>query len=206
MVLVEAAAWVATTIAVVGVLPQVTRLLRTGDAVGVSLVAPMFGVASESGWTAYTLQADLWSAAPEAILMVLANVVLAGTIIRTGAATAAALLVSCAWAGLLGTLTVAGGWTMLGAALGVSYAGQMGPAVWTVYRVATPTGIAPVYWLANLVEAALWGVYGAVHRDQAVLLFALVGVTASGAILLRWSTTRGCGQPAVATTSYSHAR
>jgi hypothetical protein len=118
--------------------------------------------------------------------MVLANVVLARAIVRTGAATVWALVVSGAWAATLCSLTAVGGWTVLGAALGLSYAGQMGPAVWTAYRTRVPTGIAPVYWLANLTETALWGLYGVVHRDRAVVLFALVGVTASSAILLRW--------------------
>ncbi len=177
-------------------------------------------MASESGWTVYTLHAALWSATPEAILLVVANIVLVRAIIRTGAAVTWGLAVSCAWAFALGAFVMLGGWAALGAVLGLAYAGQVGPSIWSTYRVQAPTGIAPTYWVANLVEAGLWGLYGTVHRDRAVVLFALVAMAAAGLILIRWSTMRwrlgddwspgrlpvGGPEPTTATLASSQAR
>ena len=80
----EAAALIATALALVGAVPQLRRLAVTGDANGVSLTNATLGVGSELGWVAYTLQGSLWSAIPEAALMAVTNVLLARALMRAG--------------------------------------------------------------------------------------------------------------------------
>ena len=84
MLTAEAAALVATALALVGALPQLRRLAVTGDTNGVSLTNATLGVGSELGWVAYTLQGSLWSAIPEAALMAVTNLLLARALMRAG--------------------------------------------------------------------------------------------------------------------------
>jgi hypothetical protein len=190
MELVELAAMTATGLSATSVLPQVRRLIRTGDAVGVSMATATLGVASEASWIAYTLQRQLWGALPVAAVMVAANLLLAGTIRRAGVPPTGAVVAGVAWAGGLIAVTMAGGWGALGAVLGVGYAVQVGPAVWAAYRTWAPSGIAPATWAATLAECGLWGVYALARADPALMGLAIVGTAASSAVLVRWFATR----------------
>jgi hypothetical protein len=149
----------------------------------------MFGVASEGAWSVYAAQAQLWAAAPEAILMVVANLALARAIVRTGASTSGPLIASFAWAAVLVATTLFGGWSTLGVLLGLAYAVQAAPSIWSVYRVRVPTGIAPGRWMATVAESSLWVTYGTAHRDRAVALYGLLALIVAVAILVRWTAT-----------------
>ncbi len=52
----------------------------------VSVTTPSLGVATELAWVVYAVHEGLWSALPEAVLMVAANVVLAVVLWRAGSA------------------------------------------------------------------------------------------------------------------------
>ena len=91
------AALVATVLALVGALPQLHRLVRTGDSNGVSLANATLGVGSELRWVAYTLQGSLWSAVPEAAIMAVTNALLAVALVHTGIAVVRPFIVSAAW-------------------------------------------------------------------------------------------------------------
>jgi hypothetical protein len=69
--------------------------------------------------------------------------------------------------------------------LGVAYGVQVTPCVWSAFRVRQPTGIALHTWTMNLVEAALWGIYGLAHGDIPIVLYAVIGTVASAAIVGR---------------------
>jgi uncharacterized protein with PQ loop repeat len=181
----ELVAWVATALAAASALPQVRRLRTTSDLAGVSLAGPAIGAVTEAGWLVYVAEVELWSAAPEPVLMVIANVALATAICRRGGALVTALVVGVGWAATLTVVTTAGGWAALGAMLGIAYGVQMTPYVWSAFRVRRPTGIAPHTWLMNLIESALWGAYGLTHGDVPIMLYAAIGTTTSAAILAR---------------------
>jgi uncharacterized protein with PQ loop repeat len=181
----ELVAGVATVLAATSALPQLRRLRTTQDLSGVSLAGPAIGAVTEAGWLVYVVEVGLWSAAPEPVLMVVADVALAVAITRRGGPLATALVAGVVWAAALIVVTTAGGWAALGAMLGIAYGVQMTPYVWSAYRVRQPTGIATHTWTMNLVEAALWGVYGLAHADAPIVLYAVIGTTTSVAILAR---------------------
>ena len=185
MVVRELLAWSATLLAVVGVVPQVRRLAYCRDLAGVSLLGPMIGLVSEATWAAYVLHAELWSAAAEPALMLGANAGLLVAAVRAGGAVRAAIGAAALWAVGMTTIGVAGGWVAVGATLGVAYAIQVGPCVWSAYRTAAPTGVAATAWFANLGEGALWSCYGGLRGDLAFLLFGMVELGAAVAILAR---------------------
>jgi uncharacterized protein with PQ loop repeat len=181
----ELVAWAATALAAMSALPQLRRLHTTRDLAGVSLCGPAIGAVSEAGWLVYVAEVGLWSAAPEPVLMVASNVALAATICRSGGRLPHAVAAGAVWASALALVTVAGGWAALGTMLGMAYGVQMAPYVWSAFRVREPTGIAARTWIMNLVEAALWGAYGLAHGDAPIVLYAVIGTSASGAILAR---------------------
>jgi uncharacterized protein with PQ loop repeat len=185
VILHEVPAWAATLLAVVAVVPQVRRLARRGDLAGVSVVGPMIGLVNETRWTAYIVDGDLWSAAGEPMLMLATNVALLAATVRAGAGLRVAATVAAAWAVGMTSIGVVGGWTAVGTALGLSYALQIAPCLWSAYRTVAPSGIAPATWLAMAGEAVLWTVYGAVHGADAFVLLGGVEWAAALAILAR---------------------
>ena len=58
------------------------------------------------------------------------------SLVRFGGRAGAAVVGGTAWAVLLTGVTLIGGWSALGAVLGVSYAVQVAPSLWTAWRVA----------------------------------------------------------------------
>jgi hypothetical protein len=185
VIVAELLAWSATLLAVAGALPQVRRLAQRRDRAGVSVVGPMVGVASETTWIAYTLDAGLWAAAVEPVLMIAANAALVLTVLRAGGRVRWASVAALAWVAGVTAVGCTGGWPAIGTTLGLAYAVQAGPCVWSVYRVAVPTGVAARTWIANLGEAVLWTAYGAAKRDHALMVLGIVEFAAAVAILLR---------------------
>ena len=107
-----------------------------------------------------------------------------------------------AWATtLLATFAVWGS-TGLAVLLAVAYIVQVAPAIWCVFHVTRPSGVAVGTWVMIGFEAVLWGLYGWWSNDAACLAFGVVGSTAAIAIVGRVVTTRrrftasGVGDPA----------
>ena len=83
-----------------------------------------------------------------------------------------------------------GGPEAIAALLGLAYVVQLTPAVATAWRTWSPSGIATSTWTLRLVEAALWGAYGYVRGDPPLVVFGILGVVESTAILARKVITR----------------
>ena len=146
----ELLAWSATLLAVAGVVPQVRRLARCRDLAGVSVLGPMIGLVSELTWTAYLRDAELWAAAVGPVMMLATNAALLVAALRAGGRFGGAMAAAALWGVGMTVIGLAGGWATVGTALGVAYAMQVGPCVWSAYRTAAPTGMATTAWLAHL--------------------------------------------------------
>jgi hypothetical protein len=181
----ELLAWSATLLAVAGVVPQVRRLARCRDLAGVSVLGPMIGLVSEITWASYLLDAELWSAAIGPVMMLATNGALLVSAGRAGGRFGGAMAAAALWGVGMTAIGLAGGWATVGTALGVAYAVQVGPCVWSAYRTAAPTGVAATAWLANLGEGVLWATYGASRGNHALVLVGLVEAGAAVAILAR---------------------
>jgi hypothetical protein len=184
-VIAELAAALATVIATVAAIPQLHRVARAGDGRGVSVTSAVLGIGSELAWVMYATQAGLWSALPEAGLMAAGNTILVIALLRRQASARRAVPAGLAWVGALATIAIVGGPTALGAVLGVTYAVQVAPAVWTVWRTSSPSGVVSSTWAMIGAEGVLWGAYGLHHEDPAVLTFAATATLASAATLTR---------------------
>jgi uncharacterized protein with PQ loop repeat len=186
----DVAVVVATVLAVGSLMPQAVRLVRTRDVVGVSVLWTALGVVTNLAWFAYALARELWAGAPATLATASVYGFLFVALVRFGAPARAAVVGGVTWAAVLTAATIVGGWSALGAVLGVSYAVQVAPSLWTAWRTYAPTGIAPSTWVLFLVQVLLWGYYGMVEEDWAIKGFALIGIGSSLLMLLRWATTR----------------
>ena len=88
-----------------------------------------------------------------------------------------------------------GGLTALAVLLAGAYAVQVAPAIWTVWRTPSPTGVAAATWSLVGVEGALWCVYGLHHDDPAVTSFGIIAMVAAAATLARKATTARAPTP-----------
>ena len=180
----------ATVLASIGAVPQLRRVLVTGDVGGVSASAAGLGAATEATWIGYTVTGGMWAAVPEACLMLAANVLLLAALVRAGVDIRRAAVAGLVWLSILGATAAAGGPTALAAVLAVAYAVEVAPAVWSAYRSAAPTGVSPATWTLVGIEALLWGVYGVGHGDPANISFGVIGTFAAVAILIRTVPSR----------------
>lgn len=191
MTLADLAVIVATIVAWWSLIPQIRRLIRTGDPTGVSGTWPAIGLVSNAAWSAYLLSQQLWAAVPATTVMVVFMGVVLRTLHRAGLQLAAAAARGLVTAGALAVTYGAGSWDLLGFVLGWAYIPQLAPAVWAAYRTSRPTGVSVGTWALIGFEGILWWVYGALLDDTPVVIFGAVGVVAAVLILLRVGTTTG---------------
>jgi uncharacterized protein with PQ loop repeat len=189
--LANAAVILATILAWWSLIPQIRKLMRTGDPAGVSSTWPAIGLVANTGWTAYLLSQQLWAAAPSTAVMVLFYIVVLRTLHKAGAPMRVPTLRGVASAVILLAAYLGGSWAVLGLVLGWAYIPQVAPAVWTAYRTANPSGISAGTWSMILVEGVLWLVYGTVLGDTPVIIYAMASTVSAALILLRVATTVG---------------
>jgi uncharacterized protein with PQ loop repeat len=175
----------AAVFAVPQFLPQLARVLRTGDAAGVSWSWAALTSVSNGAWIAYFALSRFWTAlVPATSATVLAGA-LAAVLGHRGGVPRRPAGVTAGWAALLTLAWAAAGRTGLGTALTASFVLQVTPSVWTAYRTRRPTGISRATWLLILAELLCWGVYGLHKSDPRLTVLGWTGVTASLLILAR---------------------
>jgi hypothetical protein len=194
----ETAALTATALAVASSVPQLRRVIAERQDRGVSIASPMIGIGTELAWVAYAGSSGLWSALPEAVLMVVANTALVLALARRGVGVGRATAFGAMWAAGLLAVAALAGLPGLAAVLAVGYAVQVAPAVWTVWTTHAPVGVAASTWALVGAEGGLWGVYGIHHGDPATTWFGAIAIAAATASLTRKVTTRSQGVLAAA--------
>ena len=180
----------ATTASVALLIPQIVKLVRTGDSAGVSSVWPSLGFVSNIGWLSYMVSQGFWIATLAPLAATITYAVTLRALAATGRAMRASYVNGLAWGALLVVIGLVGGWITLGVVLGLTYGVQLAPAVVSAYRTANPSGIAAGTWWIGLVEALLWGYFGLFHRNPGILTFAAVALVGTVAILFRYYWTR----------------
>jgi len=181
---------VATISTAVFLLPQVIKLIRTRDSAGVSATWPALGFVINVGWFAYLIYNQLWASIMAPFITFIFYAVTLWALARTGRSLRTPMWRGVGWSVLLMVVLATGGWATFGVALGLSYGVMLTPSVWTAYRTADPSGIAPLTWWIGLIEASLWGYYGAFHSDRGIVTFAVVGVVGSSLTLARYYATQ----------------
>lgn len=189
----RAADWfviVATLLAWTTLIPQIRKLVLTGDPEGISVTWPFIGLVSNAAWTTYLVSRSLWAATPSTVGMVIFYVAVIKVLADIGVPLRPGVVRGAIWASLLATIGLVFGWSVFGLVLGWSYSVQMAPPVVAAYRSSNPRGISIGSWTLITIESGLWGVYGVLLGDVPIQVFALTGLVAGVAILIRAITTR----------------
>src|SRR5690349_18143115 len=124
-------------------LPQFVRLRTTRDTAGVSWSWATLTSLDNAAWLGYFAASRYWAATvPATCAAVLAGVI-AAVLTRRGCASTRAGLAIAGWVALLVAGFAVAGRAGLGALLTGAFAVQVVPSLWTAYRTARPTGLAP---------------------------------------------------------------
>ncbi len=182
----EVIGWVASVVFLCRLLPQPIRLARTGVPDGVSPLATMNAALSDIGWLLYGLSAGLapvWVVALLALPPGIWTIVLLRQRITRRDVVGASV-----WLAIILLAWLSGG---LVALLGMSVLVNQGPQVWAALRSNDLDGIATTTWYIALVDASLWGGYGVVSGDVALMSYGVVLFASASVILGRvWWTRR----------------
>jgi uncharacterized protein with PQ loop repeat len=180
----EALAAMATALAAVFLIPQIVRLIGRRDATGVSSVWAAFGVVTNSAWVGYLAAVGLWAAVPAPALATLTYGV-ALCVIAPLDRRLTWVSTSAGYAAVLAAAGALGGVGVLGVVLSVTPAVQLTPQVIAVFRERCPTGVSPTTWSLSIAEAVLWGCYGLLVWDLALIGYGMVTSVGSALILGR---------------------
>lgn len=179
MLAAEIAALSATVLSGSRLVPQIRKLVTTGDTSGVSFSYATLGVVSEVGWLTYSMQRGLWLAVPDAAMMTVVYLLLVRAQVRAQAPVGRAIGLTAAWAAALAGAALLGGSQAVSVVLPVGLAVQLAPAVWSAFRSAAPTGVSLASWVMALGESLLWGSYALPAGDLAYLGLSVLGVVAA---------------------------
>jgi uncharacterized protein with PQ loop repeat len=179
----------ATFLAGVFLIPQIARLVRSGDTAGVSTIWAAFGALTNAAWVWYLGALGLWAAAMAPALAVMTYGITVKVIARNDRQ-GTWLWSSGVYGAFIAGLAWLGGTDTLGSVLSVTPAIQLTPGIIAVFREVRPTGVSPTTWGLCLGEAALWGVYGWLVSDTALVGYGLFTCAGSILILGRLAATR----------------
>ena len=187
--LVHALGGLATALAAVFLVPQISRLVVSRDASGVSMTWALFGVVTNISWVGYLTVQRMWVPALAPALAVGMYGFLVFVIGRTGAQRRWAI--SLVYAGALVAAASIGGTRTLGIVLAVTPAIHIAPELIAVFRHPRPNGVSPSTWALSAAEALCWGTYGMLIGDGALVGYGLVTSIGSALIFGRWWMTCG---------------
>jgi hypothetical protein len=180
--------------------PQIARVMRSGDRSGLSATWAAFGLVTNAAWILYLGSLGFWPAVVAPTLAVGAYGIMLIALTR-GSPIRDWVWASGSYCGVLIVVGSSSRVEGLGMALVIAPLVQLTPAIVAAYRERCPTGIAPVTWGLAAAEAVLWGWYGWLVGDMALIGYGLVTGVGSMLVLGRWLSTR----PRMRTAIIGHA-
>lgn len=178
---------VGTFVGLVRALPQLVRLIRTTDTHGVSLDTAATSSVVSFGWATYgvlTKQLPV-TLATGASGVVFALITLYALKLRRRPRELRAAPV---WFVVLAGGAVVAGGGGLGLLLPISVLVANVPQLVVAFREADLTGLSASTWLLSMADGAVWLSYALVTGDTAILVFGVLQLTTSAAIVLRRMT------------------
>jgi uncharacterized protein with PQ loop repeat len=174
-------------LAAIFLIPQIVRLVRTGDTSGVSLTWAVFGVVTNLSWVWYLASEQLWTAALAPALAVGTYAILVLSLVSRGATLRWVWCLT--YSTFLLTAALVGN-AVLGSLLVLTPAVQLIPELTAVYRHWRPRGVAEATWWLCSAEAVCWGAYGQLVGDGALVGYGIVTSVGSLLIVARARSTR----------------
>ncbi len=181
--------------------PQLVRLVRTKDAAGVSATMAGIGALSCIAWMFYGLAVDVWPLALTGGLGACEYLGFCALLRRSRRPLGRATAVTAVGAVLLiGSMALAeaagrGMWSGLAAALDAAVVAQYLPAVLAAHRSPSTSGIAAGTWAMVGLNGALWGMYGFLIGDVALIGYGLALGAATVGVATAFVQDRWARQP-----------
>lgn len=179
-----------TLIGLVRAMPQFVRLVRTRDAHGVSVDTAATSSIVSFGWVTYGAFTDQ--------LPVMLATGSSGTVfalitvwaLRYGRRSSE-MRAAPVWLIVLVVATVIAREDGLGVLLPISVLVANVPQLVVAYRESDLTGLSSTTWLLSMSDGGVWLAYALVTGDKAILVFGILQLTTSAAIVLkRWTWGR----------------
>lgn len=179
-----------TVIGLVRAFPQFLRLLRTRDVHGVSLDAAATSSFVSFGWATYGYLTDQLAVTLATGSSGVVFALITFLAFRFGRRMNE-LRAAPVWLVLLVATGVFAGDVGLGVLLPVSVVVANGPQLLVAYRESDLTGLSLTTWMLSVSDGTVWMLYALVTGDIAILVFGILQLTTSSAIVLRkWSWAR----------------
>ena len=179
-----------TLVGLIRALPQLIRLLRTRDAHGVSLDSAATSSIVSFGWAAYGILTDQL---PVTLATGSSGVVFASITVlalRFGRR-ASEFRAAPAWLVVLVVAAAVAGDGGLGVLLPVSVLVANVPQLVVAFREVDLSGLSISTWLLSMADGTVWLLYALATGDTAILVFGVLQLTTSGAIVARrWTWGR----------------
>jgi uncharacterized protein with PQ loop repeat len=171
-------------------LPQAAKLHRTRRVDGVSPTWAAASATVNGCWAVYGWAVGDLGIVPVSVVSTATYLYIAVAVHRCAAgASRPTALRAIATAAAVTTVPLVAlvlhGWVAAGLTLGALYGVQLLPAVLSVYRTVDVSGVSVATWSLALLEALLWGVYGAARIDAGLLALATTGTVMSTLVLVR---------------------
>jgi uncharacterized protein with PQ loop repeat len=171
-------------------LPQITKLRKTDDTIGVSWPWAALTSVNNAAWLTYFTLAHYWTALVPAIsATTLAGALATMLSLRVEVRPRSAVAVA-SWSALLVAAFAVAGRVGLGTLLTGAFILQVAPSIWTAYRTQRPTGISRGTWTLILGELSCWLTFGFHESDPRLIVLGCSGATAAILMLGRIESTR----------------
>ena len=175
----------ASAVYLVRLVPQPYKAWRTGVLSGVSPMAAINGTVSDAAWLIYGVVVALPAVWATQTIALALGLWLCAALRRT--TRRGDICVGTLWAL---TLLIGAATGLIVAVLAFGCLVNYAPSVWAVLRTDDLRGVAVGTWLLALADAALWGTYGSVVGDPALVAYGFA-LTATALIVLgRVTVTR----------------
>ena len=178
-----------TVIGLVRALPQLVRLVRTRDAHGVSLDTATTSSIVSFGWATYGILTDQLAVTLATGSSGIVFAAIALLALRLGRRLSE-LRAAPVWLVVLAAATLIAKEDGLGILLPVSVLVANVPQLVVAYRESDLRGLSASTWSLSVADGVVWALYATVTGDVTILVFGLLQLTTSGAIVARrlaWS-------------------
>ena len=171
-----------TVIGLVRAIPQLVKLLRVRESLGVSVDTAATSALVSFGWATY----GVWTHQPYVTFATGASGIIfalvTGFALRFGRQVRE-FRIAPVWMGVLvlGCCFAGVGW--LGLVLPVSVLAANVPQIWIAHKEADLADLSLGTWMLSMGDGLVWGLYTLFHYDGAIRVFALFQLTTSGMIV-----------------------
>lgn len=178
----------AVVVALAHPIPQVVRVLRTRSIAGVSGPTTWLGFTINVAWVNYGAARGLLPVAVLSAAYVAGYLAVGVLLLRSR--NRSGIGIGMAAASALAALVLVAGWVALGTVLALAVLPQFLPQVLEAWRADDLTGLAPGTYVLAIVDAVMWGGFGAVAGDRPLMLYGVVMCSVAVAVLVprhRWA-------------------